>query len=948
MNQHLKTAKRLPKGRRIIGLSLWLMTVLLAFSFLSYLFTWKDDQSLVLDGGVGRTHNIVGFFGAYLSHHSFYNGFGLSAFCLVFLLFIWGYRFLSRGHLRLRKVTFNICFLMFYGSIISAYLLPSAYKDAFPFSGAVGEALSNSLRHIIGNIGAFIVLFIFFPIMFFGLAFGLRFSKRKPKASRPLQARDDLSAIENLVLPSFQAEESRAKPIEAEQVSVSPNDAPHNVVPQFNNNVFDATLAREPIPMPEENSKTIEPPKSSFEIIQKEPVLEVPMPIEEAKGTTVVLPSQSENLHSLQREVKPVIVSKAMEPNTLNVQNLSSQGLNSQDNSASIKRVQEITPSEGKASAQSIPPAREGVYVRATVNNFAKTTVAGPPISKPVDRQTATSSGSPVNTLQSKPSQNQDSASLFPSSSSGVQRAGLAQTPELTASPVLVATGEAYDPRADLSFYAFPSKDLLREYPENTHLLSPFEVTQNEQRIASLLKKFDIKFSTVRATVGPAVTLYEVATELTENLRKIENRAPNLAMALEAMSVRIMIPVPGKSVVGIEVPNKKQSVVGLRNLLFSGTFQHGQAVLPIGLGRTIDNMPFILDLAEMPHLLIAGATKQGKSVGINTILLSLLYKQHPAELKLVLIDPKQVELGIYELIERHYLAKIPSEEQAVIKDSKKAVYALQALVLEMEHRLSLMSLARVRDIAGYNAKFRARQLNPQEGHKFLPFIVVVVDEYADLVMTEKGIEKPLIMLAQKARAAGIHLIVATQRPSADVLVGMIKANCPGRLAFRVAQATDSRIILDENGAESLIGRGDMLVKTGDVGGVKRVQCAFVSTEEVDAVVNFINKQQAYTSAYELPEYSNEEEEDLSQEATSQGTVKRDTLFVDIARAVVRDQRVSASSLQARYSIGQPRATRIVLQLERAGIIGPLRSGKREVLMSDLELEYYLDQQNNLS
>lgn len=944
-NKNLKVTKKMSRRRQIIGLSLWLMAVLLGLSFISYLFTWKDDQSLVLKGDRNSAHNIVGFLGAYLSHHSFYNGFGISAFGLVLLLFIWGYCFLAYGRLRLRKITFNICLIMFYGSVILAFLLPEKILESFPYSGEVGKLMNEFLRGIIGKIGAFIVLFIFAPVSIFGLTFLKRRSKRKVAVVSHVRSKDDLSKLHKVVLPE-QPENSSSTTMQ--DLSFHPdnqafsdiNDAQVNgVAPgqsnQFNNNFFDVSQAIIPVPNEEDNVSSPIQEESSFKIIQKEPVIE---PLVQNISLSPEIHLASENIQPAQ----PGITTD--QSNELHLH--STPAIELQQNKENVSENKQfsqspVQPSPINTELSSKPiqvivkspistPPREGVYVSGIVakNSLVSRAVA----EKQEPNLNSKSLSKDVNPVATSPN------SILQTTNKPV--------PNLTTSPTVGSIDGLYDPRADLSYYNFPSKELLNDYPENTHQLSDFEIKQNEQRIASLLRKFDIKFSTVNATVGPAVTLYEVATELTENLRKIENRAPNLAMALEAISVRIMIPVPGKSVVGIEVPNKKQSIVGLKNLLSHIDKQNTKAILPIAIGRTIDNMPFILDLVEMPHLLIAGATKQGKSVGINTILLSLLYRQHPAELKLVLIDPKQVELGIYELIERHYLAKIPSEEQAVIKDSKKAVYTLQALVLEMEHRLSLMSMARVRDIGGYNEKFRARQLNPKDGHKFLPFIVVVVDEYADLVMTEKSIEKPLIMLAQKARAAGIHLIVATQRPSADVLVGMIKANCPGRLAFRVAQGTDSRIILDENGAESLIGRGDMLVKTGDVGGVKRVQCAFVATEEVDAVVNFISKQQAYANAYELPEYSNEEEEDMGQDSSSQASMKRDSLFEEIARAVVRDQRVSASSLQARYSIGQPRATRIVFQLERAGIVSPLRAGKREVILSDIELEDLLDTLNN--
>ncbi len=503
---------------------------------------------------------------------------------------------------------------------------------------------------------------------------------------------------------------------------------------------------------------------------------------------------------------------------------------------------------------------------------------------------------------------------------------------------ISIENNEAYAPELDLPDYKFPTLDLLEERSQESITLDKEELEKNKNQIIQTLKSFGIEIQRISATVGPTVTLYEIVPAEGVRISKIRNLEDDIALNLAALGIRIIAPIPGRGTIGIEVPNANKQIVSMRSLLASEKFANSKMSLPIALGKKIDNENYIVDLATMPHLLMAGATGQGKSVGINAILVSLLYKKHPSQLKFVMIDPKKVELSIYRTIEKHFLAKLPNEEEAIITDTKKVIYTLNALCIEMDNRYELLKEAGARNIKEYNEKFINRRLNPERGHKYLPFIVLVVDEFADLIMTAgKEVEMPIARLAQLARAIGIHLIIATQRPSVNVITGTIKANFPGRIAFKVSAKVDSRTILDTGGAEQLIGRGDMLVSHGSE--LLRLQCAFVDTPEVESIVNFIGKQRGYPSAFELPEY---EGEDADNDKVVD-LVNRDKLFEDCARTVVQTQSGSTSMLQRRYNLGYNRAGRIMDQLEAAGIVGPAMGSKpRDVLYhTEAELEQFL-------
>lgn len=508
----------------------------------------------------------------------------------------------------------------------------------------------------------------------------------------------------------------------------------------------------------------------------------------------------------------------------------------------------------------------------------------------------------------------------------------------------LVADFGEFDPTLELSKYKFPTLDLLKDYGSSGITINQEELEENKNKIVETLRNYKIDIAQIKATVGPSVTLYEIVPEAGIRISKIKSLEDDIALSLSALGIRIIAPIPGKGTIGIEVPNKNPTMVPMKSVLASQRFQEAEMELPIALGKTISNETFVVDLAKMPHLLMAGATGQGKSVGLNAVLTSLLYKKHPAEVKFVLVDPKKVELTLFNKIERHYLAKLPDTSDAIITDNTKVINTLNSLCIEMDNRYSLLKDAMVRNLKEYNEKFKNRKLNPNEGHRFLPYIVLVVDEFADLIMTAgKEVETPIARLAQLARAIGIHLIIATQRPSVNVITGLIKANFPARIAFRVTSKIDSRTILDTQGADQLIGRGDMLYTNGN--DLVRVQCAFVDTPEVERITEYIGSQKAYPNAYLLPEYVGEDN----------GTVldidisERDSMFREAAEVIVVAQQGSASLLQRKLKLGYNRAGRLIDQLEAAGIVGPFEGSKaRAVNIPDLNSlnEFFNNEQNN--
>tara|TARA_Y100000746_G_C15469517_1_gene436017 strand:- start:4229 stop:6595 length:2367 start_codon:yes stop_codon:yes gene_type:complete len=496
----------------------------------------------------------------------------------------------------------------------------------------------------------------------------------------------------------------------------------------------------------------------------------------------------------------------------------------------------------------------------------------------------------------------------------------------------LVENFGLFDPKLELGNFQFPSLELLKKYDSEKINIDKDELEENKDRIVETLGNYNIKISSIKATVGPTVTLYEIIPDAGVRISKIKNLEDDIALSLSALGIRIIAPIPGRGTIGIEVPNKNSTIVSMHSVISSEKFQQSEMELPIAIGKTISNETLVVDLVKMPHLLMAGATGQGKSVGLNAVLTSLLYKKHPAEVKFVLVDPKKVELTLFNKIERHYLAKLPDSEDAIITDNKKVIYTLNSLCIEMDNRYELLKNASCRNIVEYNKKFKARKLNPNDGHQFLPYIILVIDEFADLIMTAgKEVETPIARLAQLARAIGIHLIIATQRPSVNVITGVIKANFPARIAFRVTSKIDSRTILDSSGADQLIGRGDMLFNQGNE--IIRLQCAFVDTDEIEALTDYIGSQKAYVSAHNLPEYVGEE----SGTNLDIDIDDRDALFREAAEVIVIAQQGSASLLQRKLKLGYNRAGRLIDQLEAAGIVGPFEGSKaRQVLVTDLQ------------
>ena len=510
-------------------------------------------------------------------------------------------------------------------------------------------------------------------------------------------------------------------------------------------------------------------------------------------------------------------------------------------------------------------------------------------------------------------------------------------------SKTLVEKQGFFDPTLELSNFKRPGIDLLKDYGDSGITINQEELEANKNKIVDTLNNYKIGIANIKATIGPTVTLYEIVPDAGIRISKIKNLEDDIALSLSALGIRIIAPIPGKGTIGIEVPNQKPSIVSMRSVISASKFQNAEMELPIALGKTISNETFVVDLARMPHLLMAGATGQGKSVGLNAVLTSLLYKKHPAEVKFVLVDPKKVELNIYNKIERHYLAKLPDTEEAIITDNTKVINTLNSLCIEMDNRYELLKNAMCRNLKEYNKKFRERKLNPNEGHSYLPYIVLVVDEFADLIMTAgKEVETPIASLAQLARAIGIHLIIATQRPSVNVITGIIKANFPARIAFRVTSKIDSRTILDSGGADQLIGRGDMLYTQGNE--LTRIQCAFVDTPEVERIAAYVGGQKGYADAHLLPEYVGEE----SQSNLDIDISERDALFREAAEVIVTAQQGSASLLQRKLKLGYNRAGRIIDQMEAAGVVGPFEGSKaRQVLVSDFAaLDRLLNDEEN--
>ena len=815
----IKLIARNQHFRHFLGLFFIFFSLLLFVAFVSYLFTWKADQSILdLPLSELRTNpdievqNWAGKIGASLANTFINNWFGIASFAFVFLFLVMGFRLLNVKICHLGKtLRFTIIFVI-WTSITLAWLFNQPYDF---LGGAHGHYINQWLNTIIGKTGtALLLIIILVSFIFFTIKHPLERLKKMVHS---------FSSINTAIIP----------------------DAFSNIRTFFR---LDDILSDKE--QPSEASRTSEEEPRPEEVTQKE---------------SFVL---HDNGHT--------------------------------EKDKSPKEKSEVTGEKESSDTESKLDFK-------TVNTL--------------EQETEQQSNS-----ESEKTDNQEESTDL---SMSVSTSHDIQTDQVT---------ESYDPKLELSRYKPPPIDLLEEHKIEGNHVSNEELLSNKNKIVNTLKNYKIEINEITATIGPTITLYEIVPAPGVRISKIRNLEDDIALSLAAYGIRIIAPMPGRGTIGIEVPNQKPEIVSMRSVISSAKFQETKYALPIALGKTISNETYIVDLNKMPHLLIAGATGQGKSVGINAVISSLIYKKHPTEIKFVFVDPKKIELNIYEKIKNHFLAKLPDTEEAIITNNQDVIHTLSSLNKEMDERYELLKQAHARNLQEYNKKFVSRNLNPKKGHRYLPYIVLIIDEFADLIMTAgKEVEMPIARLAQLARAVGIHLIVATQRPSTNIITGVIKANFPTRIAFKVASMVDSRTILDMPGANRLIGRGDMLIAQNSE--VTRLQCPFIDTPEVENIADFIGEQPGFATPHILPEYETGEETD-----NSSAPEQRDNLFEEAARLVVTHQQGSTSLIQRKLSIGYNRAGRIVDQLESAGIIGPSEGSKaRRVLYSDeLGLEQYLD------
>ncbi len=859
------------KTVKILGILLIVLSLAFATAFVSYLFTWEDDQSYIAktNGGWGTlfssseeihdetvelpvVDNKLGKFGALLANQFMYEWFGVASFLFIPVLFILGYRLLFKKSLLplYRTVVYSFVAIVFI-SVTLGFLHGFMANTPHMLEGKFGFWTNKLLEAQVGVVGVGCILafaYLTTLILLYNLDFKfVLFSGRKSK--------------------------SQAEDLEDENDEES----------------YSANSLRTKIHVEDDSIQSV---RESFQ-----------------RPTSINERFQSSREKDLQEESeRPAfahhpIPEVQIDPKDKVVLSFDDSPLERTENTPSISFT--IDQPEEDIDEQDTLEIRENQSPEITLAPELPIEVAAIP---------------------------------------GLVVEDIKEEKEITASDLVAQFGQ-YDPKLDLSGYQHPTLDLLRDYGSGKITINQHELEANKNKIVDTLRNYSIEIESIKATIGPTVTLYEIIPKPGVRISKIKNLEDDIALSLAALGIRIIAPMPGKGTIGIEVPNSSPEMVSMRSVLATEKFQKTDMDLPIALGKTISNEVYIADLAKMPHLLVAGATGQGKSVGINAILTSLLYKKHPAELKFVLVDPKKVELSLFKKVERHFLAKLPDEEEAIITDTKKVINTLNSLCIEMDQRYDLLKNAQVRNLKEYNAKFINRRLNPEEGHRFLPYIVLIVDEFADLMMTAgKEVETPIARLAQLARAVGIHLVIATQRPSVNIITGTIKANFPARLAFRVLSKVDSRTILDTGGADQLIGRGDMLLATGS--DLIRIQCAFVDTPEVEQISDYIGAQRGYPSAFMLPEYVDENGEGSG--SVDFDPKDRDQLFEDAARLIVMHQQGSTSLIQRKLKLGYNRAGRIIDQLEAAGIVGPFEGSKaREVLYPDeYSLEQYLETLRN--
>ena len=896
--------------RKLVGIVLIALGVFAVASVISHFFNWASDLSALnndpeFSGVKIPFENICKGAGARVAYWVVDLSFGVFGVIIPIVLLIIGWRLFRRQPLNANHFALSAALLLVMGSLTLG-VVDCKTDWSYDLGGAIGVACASDLLQAIGA-GMFLVLFVGWILT--GVFINHNFirtvsnvsDKMVDKSGKILEGVKDFVVarkaddVEEEAADDAPAE-SPAMPATPELVAEEPREQEY-VIPRPEPQ-YEIPPVAPSVPQSEERPMTMneylaakraaelgEPEDDGFVVIPKNKPEEQP-----AQPVQPVLERQDDDF--------TVIANPTVKPNPINVDVL----LRKDEEDDGFVVIRPEGDAEPEASA-----AQEEPVVAPVVEDEDDGFVV---ISKEPKK----------------------SAAVVDDSDRIVVKVHENKVRQLDEDEIV---SELYDPLRDLEHYKKPYVSLLEDY-KSPHKVSDTEIYDNKCRIQETLKYFGIPIVDIDATVGPTVTLYEIKQAQGVKISKIQSLEKDIAQSLRAQGIRIIAPIPGKGTIGIEVPNRDKQIVSMYSSICSEEFQHAKMELPIVIGRTIQNENFTFDLAKLPHLLVAGATGQGKSVGLNAIITSLLYTKHPAQLKFVMIDPKMVEFSVYNKLERHFLAKMESEEESIITEPKKAVCVLNSLVEEMGRRLELLKMATSRNIVEYNEKFTARRLNPQKGHRFLPYIVVIIDEFADLIMTAKEVEVPVMRLAQKARAVGIHLIIATQRPDVKVITGGIKANFPARIAFRVMQMIDSRTIIDQPGANQLIGRGDMLFSNG--GELTRIQCALVETKEVERLVDFIAKQQGYTEAYPLPDFDMDAGVDgnSSSDGESGAPVKYDALFGEVARAAVTNGMISTSSIQRNYEVGFNRAGRIMLQLERAGIVGPQVGAKpREIKFYDL-------------
>ena len=963
VSKNKKTDKQQQAGERTksdsirwtVGLFLLFVGLFVTAAVFFYYFNWKADQSILMANSSGNPHqldvkNPCGTLGVVLAELLVGSSFGVFGILIPIMIIVVGVRII-----RQRAILANHTLLsMFFVTILGSLTLGIAFADngslfsSTGLGGAYGIAIGDIITQNIGVVGAIIIVVLGWILI--GVFVNRNFINTVNSAGKVMMDRSE--GIVDVVKQRVAHPNRRVEKIDADQ------ELYRDEVDALEGELDEDEVLSEP-DYRRETSREVEVDESRFESNPRSvDKYEHTMVIDRGEEPAVVSQETFDEQVPLDDELDDEDlgpVSRSDSPFTEMTEDgevLSSRGAVRRSFSS---RGRVVMGSSGIIELDA-PSAGEGISEGVANAVAAGEVVLGQELlsildegsqpsnefelQPPIESETAMGGELHVDEpfeelgVESDSPLREELEPIIPQNAE-VEDLGIVVEVEENVVELLDESeivSDLYDPLKDLINYRNPPISLLEEYMSDSKV-SDAEIFENKSRIEETLKYFGIPIQRIKATVGPTVTLYEIVQANGVKISKIQGLENDIAQSLKAFGIRIIAPIPGKGTIGIEVPNRDKQIVSLASAIRSSKFQEMKAELPIVVGRTIQNENYVFDLAKMPHLLVAGATGQGKSVGLNAIITSLLYKKHPSQLKFVMIDPKMVEFSLYAKLEKHFLAKMESEDEAIITDPKKAVYTLNALCAEMDTRLELCKKAETRNIAEYNAKFVARRLNPNKGHRYLPYIVVVVDEFADLILTAREVEAPVMRLAQKARAIGIHLIIATQRPDVKVITGGIKANFPARIAFRVMQMIDSRTIIDQPGANLLIGRGDMLFSKD--GELVRIQCALVETDEVERIVDHISKQQGYTSAYYLPDYVPESAEP-QMGSDSGAAIKYDNLFAEIARVAVSNGALSTSAIQRNFEVGFNRAGRIMMQLERAGVVGRQEGAKpRDILFHDM-------------